>query len=53
MKLKLKLVIDIMAERKLFNPPSLTGVDNIHSWLHDLQIWMCVTELDKKQQWLI
>ena len=50
LKLKLKLVIDIMAERKLLNPPPLTGVDNIHLWLHDLQIWMRVTELAKKQQ---
>ena len=35
---------------KLLNPPVLINVDNIDSWLHDLEIWRCVTGLDKKQQ---
>ena len=28
----------------------LCDVDNTDSWLHDLQLWKCVTDLDKKQQ---
>ena len=39
-----------MAAKKLLNPPVLSDVDNIDSWLHDLQIWKCVTDLEKKQQ---
>ena len=39
-----------MATRKLLNPPALTDVDRIDTWLHDLQIWKCVTDLEKKQQ---
>ena len=39
-----------MAAKKLLNPPVLSNVDNIDSWLHDLQIWNCVTDLEKKQQ---
>ena len=39
-----------MAAKKLLNPPMLCNVDNIDSWLHDLQLWKCVTDLDKKQQ---
>ena len=26
-----------MATRKLLNPPVLTDIDNIDTWLHDLQ----------------
>ena len=36
--------------KKLLNPPVLSNVDEIDSWLHDLQIWECVTDIDKKQQ---
>ena len=39
-----------MAAINLLNPPSLSDEDNIDSWLHTLQIWKCLTELDKKQQ---
>ena len=39
-----------MAAKKLLNPPVLSDVDNIDSWLHDIQIWKCVTALEKKQQ---
>ena len=39
-----------MATRKLLNPPVLTDVYSIDAWLHDLQIWKCVTDLEKKQQ---
>ena len=41
----MKLITDIMTARALLNPPSHTDVDNIDLWLHDLQIWKCVTEL--------
>ena len=40
----------MVATRKFLNPPVLTNVDSIDTWLHDLQIWKCVTELEKKQQ---
>ena len=36
--------------RKLLNPPVLTDADSIDTRLHNLQIWKCVTELEKKQQ---
>ena len=39
-----------MAAKKLLNPPVLSDVNNIDSWLHDLQIWKWVTDLEKKQQ---
>ena len=39
-----------MATRKLLNPLVLTDVDSIDTQLHDLQIWKCVTDLEKKQQ---
>ena len=37
-------------KKKLLNPPVLSNVDEIDSWLHDLQIWECVTDNDRKQQ---
>ena len=40
----------MVATRKFLNPPVLTNVDSIDTWLHDLQIWKCVTDLEKKQQ---
>ena len=39
-----------MATRKLLNPPVLTNVDSIDTWLRDLQIWKYVTDLEKKHQ---
>ena len=39
-----------MATRKLLNPPVLTDVDSIDTWLRDLQIWKYVTDLEKKHQ---
>ena len=39
-----------MAAKKLMNPPVLGDNDNIDSWLLELQIWKCVTDLEKKQQ---
>ena len=36
--------------KKLLNPPVLSNVYEIDSWLHDLQIWECFTDIDKKQQ---
>ena len=35
---------------KLLNPPVLNNVDEIDSWLDDLQIRECVTDIGKKQQ---
>ena len=32
------------------NPPVVKDVDNIDSCLHNLQIWKCVADLEKKQQ---
>ena len=32
--------------KKLLTPPVLNNVDEIDSWLHDLQIWECVTDID-------
>ena len=29
----------VVTSRKSLNPPVLTDVDSIDSWLHDLQIW--------------
>ena len=40
----------MVATRKFLNPTVLTNVDSIDTWLHDLQIWKCVTDLEKKQQ---
>ena len=40
----------MVAKRKFLNPPVLTNVDIIDTWLHNLQIWKCVTDLEKKQQ---
>ena len=39
-----------MAAKKLLNPPVVKDVDNIDSCLHNLQIWKCVADLEKKQQ---
>ena len=39
-----------MATRKLLNSLVLTDADSIETWLDDLQIWKCVTDLEKKQQ---
>ena len=39
-----------MATRKLLNSLVLTNADSIETWLDDLQIWKCVTDLEKKQQ---
>ena len=35
---------------KLLNPPGLSNIDEIDFWLHGLQIWECVTGIDKKKQ---
>ena len=42
-----------MAGRKLLNPQELTEVDSIDSWIHELQIWKCITDLKKKKQVLV
>ena len=35
---------------KLLNTPLFSIVDEIDSWLDNLQIWECVTNIDKKQE---
>ena len=42
-----------MATTKLLNPPVLTDVDSIDTWLHGLHIWKWVTDLEKKQKGLV
>ena len=36
-------------KKKSLNPPVLSNADEIDSWLHNLQIWEFVTDIDKKQ----
>lgn len=42
-----------MATRKLLDSPVFSDVDSTDTWLHDLQIWKCVTKLEKKKQGLV
>ena len=42
-----------MTGRKLLNPQELTEVDSIDSWIYELQIWKCITDLKKKKQVLV
>ena len=39
-----------MASKQSLNPPVLSNIEEIDSWLYDLQKWHCVTDLEKKQQ---
>ena len=39
-----------MASRRLFMPPALENVDELDNWLREVEIWQCVTDLDKKKQ---
>ena len=44
-----------MAANKLLNPLTLvlSDVDNFDSWLHDLQILICVADLEKNNKDLL
>ena len=37
-----------MASGKLFVPPTLKNIDDFEEWLHETEIWQCLTDLDKK-----
>ena len=39
-----------MVSGKLFFPPSLKNIDDFEEWLHETEIWQCLTDLDKKKQ---
>ena len=39
-----------MATAKLFVPPKLSSINNFEDWLHETEIWQCLTDLDKKKQ---
>ena len=39
-----------MATRKLFAPPILSSLDEFEEWLHETEIWQCLTDLDKDKQ---
>lgn len=42
--------IDRIMAKKLINSQALDNADEIDPVLHDLQIWECVTDIQKKQQ---
>ena len=33
---------------RIMSPPKLQ--DDFNSWLHEIEVWKCVTDLDKKKQ---
>lgn len=39
-----------MASKRFFVPPELSDVQEIDNWLREIEIWQCVTELEKKKQ---
>ena len=39
-----------MATSKLFVPPILSCIDEFEEWLHETEIWQCLTHLDKEKQ---
>lgn len=32
------------------NPSVLSNIEEVGAWLHNLQVWQCVKDLEKKQQ---
>ena len=36
--------------KKLFAPPVLSCIDEFEEWLHETEIWQCLTYLDKDKQ---
>ena len=40
----------VLASEKLFVPTNLKNIDNFEEWLHETEIWQCLTDLDKKKQ---
>ena len=39
-----------MATRKLFVPPNLRSIEEFEDWLHETEIWQCLTDLEKDKQ---
>ena len=39
-----------MATTKLFVLPILSYIDEFEEWLHETEIWQCLTDLDKDKQ---
>lgn len=39
-----------MALKKLLTLPVLSNIEEVDSWLYDLEIWQYVTDFDKKQR---
>ena len=39
-----------MATRKLFVPPNLNCIEEFEDWLHETEIWQCLTDLEKNKQ---
>ena len=40
----------VMATRKLFVPPNLRSIEEFEDWLHETEIWQCLTDLEKDKQ---
>ena len=36
--------------KKIYSPPILVEIEEIEEWLQELEIWQCVTDLEKKKQ---
>ena len=39
-----------MESGKLFVPPSLKDIDDFEDWLHETEIWQCLTDFDEEKQ---
>ena len=39
-----------MATRKLFVPPTLSCIEEFEYWLHETEIWHCLTGLENEKQ---
>ena len=39
-----------MASKKIYSPPVLDKIDEIEDWLHEMEIWQCVTDIEEKKQ---
>lgn len=39
-----------MASMNIYSPPIMNQIENIEEWLRELEIWECVTNLQKKKQ---
>ena len=40
----------VIESGKLFVPPSLKDIDDFEDWLHETEIWQCLTDFDKEKQ---